>query len=231
MSVDARRPRGQETLVSGRDPLTKFAIALAKGPDCAAARTRKTGVWEAQHPPRPGLTSRPDRTSPGFSTLRRRLPAHGRTHARARTLTHVHTQQKEAARAARGALLRALRKPLLPAPSAQPGPAHSLERPPRARGCAEPGGPGRLCSAALAGGGGGTLGPPPAQLRPPPAERRQIPPVRLPDRPGLQKPREQVGCLLLGVLEKENYYASVSVVTFPTPTNQAMFKPLSLPNH
>lgn len=113
-------------------------------------------------PPRPGRASHPSRKSPGFSTLLRRLPAHGRTNARARTFAHVHTQQKEAVRTACRGLVGALRKPLPPAPAARPG-ACSLTGAPRELLVGAPipaagSPPARLCSAALAGRAGGAGG-------------------------------------------------------------------------
>lgn len=169
-------------------------------------------------PPRPGRASHPSRKSPGFSTLLRRLPAHGRTNARARTFAHVHTQQKEAVRTACRGLVGALRKPLPPAPAARPG-ACSLTGAPRELLVGAPipaagSPPARLCSAALAGRAGGAggcaadVGPQLAEAprhcsARRPAERRQKShPCGCRIGPELQKPKEHEGSLLPGFPKK-----------------------------
>lgn len=174
MSINIRQsPLTGRHLLAADKPLTKFAISLGAGAlPARRAPTRKTAVGRPRHPPR-----HPSRQSPGFSALLRRLPAQGRTHARARTLTHVHTQQKEAVRAACGGPLGALGKAPPPgrrctaraacsltgAPSERPGCAERrAERPPD---CARPRSRGAATAAAL--------GPPPRSpaplLRPPPS--------------------------------------------------------------
>lgn len=140
MSINVRRPPlSGRHLSAAEKPLTKFAISLgARGPDCAAGpdpEARCLGGPTARWGP--GRASHRGRKSSGCSALLRRLPAHRRTSARARTLTHVHTQQKGDSRAACGGLVRAGK--LLPRPPPRgAGPAHLLELP---RGCANPGGP------------------------------------------------------------------------------------------
>lgn len=152
-------------LLAAEKPLTKFAISLGtSGPDCATGpdpEDRCLGGPTARGGP--GRASHRGRKSPGFFALLRRLPAHGRTNARAHS-THVHIQQKEAVRAACGGFVRS-RKPLPRPPTARPR-ACSLTRvllwvrgSQRPAGAGSSGSPGRLCSAQLPGGARGGAGP------------------------------------------------------------------------
>lgn len=140
VSINVRRPPlSGRHLSAAEKPLTKFAISLgARGPDRAAGPDPEAGCLGGPTARRgPGRASHRGRKSSGFSALLRRLPAHRRTSARARTLTHVHTQQKGDLRAACGGLVRAGK--LLPRPPPRgAGPAHLLEL---LGGCANPRGP------------------------------------------------------------------------------------------
>lgn len=127
-------PADRQTLIGRRQATHKVChLAGSRGPACATAPDPEDGCWEA---PPPAEVAR--QANPGFSALRRRLPAQGRTHARARTLTHVHTQQKEAVRAACGGPLGALGKAPPPGPHRTARAACSLTEAPSERpGCAE----------------------------------------------------------------------------------------------
>lgn len=169
--------------------------------------------------PRPGRASHPSRKSPGFSALLRRLPAHGRTNARARTFAHVHTQQKEAVRTACRGLVAALRKPLPSGPRRAARSLLTYQSAPGAAGrCTDPGGQQptgpallrRTCgrsgrSRRLRGGGRGPTtccGSTPL-LRPPPSRApAKSHPCGCRIGPGLQKPREHEGSLLPGFPKK-----------------------------
>lgn len=149
-------------------PLTKFAISPRAGAlPAPRASTRKTGAGGP-------VTGRG--TPAGKAPASRRSSAaslHKGALTHARALTHVHTQQKEALRAACGGPLRALGKGAGESPSSRPPPhcprglltywsalgEARVSRPPRRP-------PAGLCSAALAGGGdGGGSGPTAAQPR------------------------------------------------------------------
>lgn len=190
MSINVRRPPlSGRHLLAAEKPLTKFAISLGlRGPDCAAGPDPEdrclggpTARWG------PGRASHKSRKSPGFSALLRRLPAHRRTNARARTLTHVHTQQKADLRAACGGLVRS-GSPSPQPPPRGPGPAHLLEL---LCGCAD------LGSSQLTGPGSA-----PPRSRTMPADARRLwahyprdsaPPRRRPPSPAPAKSRP-CGC-------------------------------------
>ena len=143
MSINVRR-----LLLSGRHllgaekPLTKFAISLGEGaPTAPRAPTRKTGVWKAP-PPAVDRARQPPRQEKPQLLSAPPPPPCTQAHSRTRAHTHARTHNKrkpcepraEACSGAQGS-------PSSRPPSRHAGPAHLLERPPRARGCTDPRGP------------------------------------------------------------------------------------------
>lgn len=205
-------PQSGRHLLAAEKPLTKFAVSpRGRGPDGAAG-------------PQPGrrVSGRPQRLRrPSAAATRqekpRLLPAaslHTGALTQVRTLTHAHTQQKEAVRAACGGLVRALR----PAP-----PPAATARPRALTYCSAPEGPWVRGSRQLAAHRPGSARP---RSRAVPAAARRLwaqhprgsvpllrppPPSRAPAksrpcgcriRPGLQKPREQEGSLFTEFFKK-----------------------------